>query len=63
MDPLATWEKILLGLFAVVLVVWLGPGLKSAFRQSEAQQEKDWKAVIVPLLLVLLFVLLLISMV
>jgi hypothetical protein len=63
MDPLATWEKILLGLFAVVLVVWMGPGLKSAFQRSEAQQEKDWKAVIVPLLLVLLFVLLLISLV
>ena len=63
MDPLATWEKILLGLFALVLIIWLGPGLKTAFKRSEEQEEKDWKGVIIPLVLVLLFVLLLISMV
>lgn len=63
MDPLATWEKILLGLFAVVLVVWLGPGLKAAFQQSEAQEEKDWKGILIPIALVILFVLFLISMV
>ena len=63
MDPLATWEKILLGLFAVVLIVWFGPGLKVAFQKSEAQEEKDWKGIIIPLVLVILFVLLLISLV
>ena len=63
MDPLVTWEKILLGLFAVVLVVWLGPGLKAAFQQSESQEEKDWKGILIPIALVILFVLFLISMV
>jgi hypothetical protein len=63
MDPLAGWEKILLGLFAVVILFWFGPGLKTVFQQSEAQQEKDWKGVLIPLALVILFVLLLISMV
>ncbi len=58
-----TWEKILLGFFAVVLVVWLGPGLKTAFQQSEAQEEKDWKGILIPIALVILFVLFLISMV
>lgn len=63
MDTLVTWEKILLGLFAVVLVVWLGPGLKAAFQQSEDQTEKDWKGILIPIALVILFVLFLISMV
>lgn len=63
MDPLAGWEKILLGLIAVVILFWLGPGLKTVFQQSDAQQEKDWKGVLIPLVLVILFVLLLISMV
>ena len=63
MEPLAVWEKILLGVFAVLLIFWFGPGLKAAFARSEAQEEKDWKGVIIPLVLVLLFVLLLISMV
>ena len=63
MDPLAGWEKILLGLFAVVILFWFGPGLKTVFQQSDAQQEKDWKGVLIPLVLVILFVLLLISMV
>ena len=63
MDPMAGWEKILLGLFAVVLLFWLGPGLKTAFQQSDAQEEKDWKGALIPLALVILFVLFLISMV
>jgi hypothetical protein len=63
MDPLAGWEKILLGLFAVVFLFWIGPGLKTVFQQSAAQEDKDWKGVLIPLVLVILFVLLLISMV
>lgn len=63
MDPLAGWEKILLGLFAVALLVWVVPGLKNSFQQSDAEQEKDWKGALIPLALVILFVLFLISMV
>ena len=63
MEPLALWEKILLGLFAAVLIFWLGPSLKQTLKHSEAQENKDWKAVLIPLALVVLFVLLLISMV
>ena len=62
MEPLALWEKILLGIFAVGLVVWIFPGLKSAMQASEGQ-EKDWKGLLIPLVLVILFVLLLISLV
>ncbi len=63
MDPLAGWEKILLGLFAVVFLVWVVPGLKNSFQQGDEQKEKDWKGALIPLALVILFVLFLISMV
>ena len=63
MEPLALWEQILLGVFAVVLLVWFLPGLKASLKQSEEQQEKDWKGLIIPLILVILFVFLLISLV
>jgi len=63
MDPMAGWEKILLGLFAVVILFWIGPNLKTVFQQSDAQEEKDWKGVLIPIALVILFVLFLISMV
>lgn len=63
MEPLALWEKILLGVFAVVLVVWFLPGLKASLKQGEEQQDKDWKGLLVPLIIVILFIFLLISMV
>ena len=63
MEPLAIWEKVLLGLLAVVLVVWFWPGVKRAIQQSSEAKEKDWKAAVIPLALVVLFVLLLIALV
>jgi hypothetical protein len=63
MDPLATWEKVLLGLLAVVLVVWLWPGLKASLERSPKTEGSDWKAVALPLAAVVLFVLLLIALV
>ncbi len=62
MEPLATWEQILLGILAVLLLLWLGPGLKGAIRQSR-EAEKDWRAVLIPIALVVLFVIFLIAMV
>jgi hypothetical protein len=63
MDPLATWEKILLGLLAAGVVVWFWPGLKASLQQSREAKDRDWKAAIIPLAVVILFVVLLIALV
>lgn len=62
MQALETWEMILLGALAVLLIFWFRPGIKAALERSR-EAEKDWKAVLIPLALVVLFVILLISLV
>jgi CDP-diglyceride synthetase len=63
MEPLATWEKILLGALAAVVVVWFWPGLKASLQQSRESKNKDWTAAIIPIAVVILFVILLIALV
>jgi hypothetical protein len=56
------WEKILLGVLALLLILWFRPGLKAALQQSRQAEHKDWRGVLIPIGIVVLFVLLLISM-
>ncbi len=63
MESLDTWEILLLGALAVLLVFMLRPGLRQAFRQSKEATDRDWAGLLVPLLVVVLFVVLLIMMV
>ncbi len=62
MDPLATWEKILLGVFALLVILWFFPGVKTLMKKS-SDAPPDWPAVLLPLLAVVAFVVLLISIV
>ena len=62
MDPLATWEKILLGAFALLVILWFFPGVKTLIKKS-SDAPRDWPAVLLPLLAVAAFVVLLISIV
>ena len=36
MDALATWEKLLLGVFAVLILFWWFPGVKTLMRRARA---------------------------
>ncbi|MBM4206630.1 MAG: hypothetical protein FJ190_01000 [Gammaproteobacteria bacterium] len=62
MQPLSTWENILLGAFAILLIFWLKPGIKAALERSKTAKS-DWPGLLIPLALVILFVLMLIGMV
>ncbi len=55
-----TWEKLLLGVFAILIIFLFRPGLKAAFERSQRAEHKDWAGLLVPLVLVVLFVMLLI---
>ncbi len=59
-EPIGTLGKVLLGVGALLLILWFRPGIKAAFEQSRQAKDKDWRAVLIPLLLVVLFVVLLI---
>lgn len=62
MQPLSTWENLLLGVFAILLIFWMKPGIKVALERSKTAKS-DWPGVLIPLVLVILFVLMLIGMV
>lgn len=58
-----TWEKLLVGALAILLIFLFRPGLKEAFRRSREATEKDWAGLILPLIAVIAFVVLLIYLV
>lgn len=58
---MALWEQLLLGVGALVLIFFLWPGIRQTMERSR-QAEKDWPALIKPLVAVILFVLVLIAL-
>ncbi len=62
MQPMDTWEMVLLGALAILVIFWFRPGVKAALEKSR-NAKKDWPSVLIPLAVVVLFVLFLISIV
>lgn len=60
MQEVSTWEAVLLGVLALLLVFWFRPGIKEALRQSQEAEDKDWAGALIPIIVVVLFVILLI---
>lgn len=60
---MATWEKLLTGILVLMVLLWFRPGIKAIFKQSQQAQEKDWRGVLIPIGLVVLFVIFLLYMV
>jgi len=54
------WEQVLLGIAALLLVLLFWPGVKVAMERSSQAENKDWRGVLVPIGLVILFVIVLI---
>ena len=60
MEPIALWEKILIGALVVLVLLWFRPGLKAAFQERRKATQKEWMSVLIPMVLVAAFVTLLI---
>ena len=50
------WEKVLLGIAAVVILFLFWPGVKQAIEESKKVENPDWSSVLLPIGLVILFV-------
>lgn len=59
METPSTWEAILIGLIALLVIFWYSPGIKASIERSK-QAEADWGAVLLPIGAVVLFVIFLI---
>jgi hypothetical protein len=55
-------KKILLGVLVLVIILWFFPGVKTLMKES-SDAPRDWPAVMLPLVAVVAFVVLLISIV
>lgn len=56
----STWEALLIGGLVLVLLLWFGPGIREAVKNSPRGTAEDWRGLLLPLGLVALFVILLI---
>lgn len=61
--PFATWELLILGALVILVLFWITPGLKQAFKQSEEAENRDWAGALIPLAIVAAFVALLLYIV
>ncbi len=60
MGDVATWEKVVVAILAIGLVIWLYPSLKQSMAESK-EAKKDWKGVLIPLGVVVIFVMFLLA--
>ena len=56
------WEAILAGVLVLAVLFFFGPGAKRAAEKAPKAGAGDWKAALVPILLVAAFVVLMIMM-
>lgn len=59
METIGMWETILLGLVALLVILWFRPGIKAAFQQAKQVEQRDWRGFLLPIAFVVLFVVLL----
>jgi NADH:ubiquinone oxidoreductase subunit 6 (subunit J) len=63
MEEMSTLEMVLVGAIVVLVLFWVGPGIKPMLEQSRQAENPDWAGLLVPIIAVILFVILLVSMV
>ncbi len=59
---MSTWEQVLLGIAAVVILFLFWPGAKKMLEQSQQAENPDWQGALLPIGVVVLFVIVLIAL-
>ena len=59
MEAMGLWEKILLGVLVLLVLLWFRPGIKQAFSERRDASREEWMSVLIPIALVAGFVVLL----
>ena len=62
MEPIATWEKLLLGVLVLLVILWFSPGIKKMMKVSR-EAKSDWIGLIIPIAMISLFVFVLIQII
>jgi hypothetical protein len=57
---MSIWEQIFVGVLALGVLFWMLPGVRQSIERSK-DAPKDWKGLLIPIVLVVGFVILLIS--
>jgi di/tricarboxylate transporter len=60
MESTSVWEKLLLGVLVVLVILWFRPGIKAAFSERRHASQAEWLSALIPIALVAAFVVLLI---
>lgn len=59
METMGLWEKILLGVLVLLVLLWFRPGIKQMFAERRDASREEWMSVLIPIALVAGFVVLL----
>lgn len=50
------WEKLLIGVLAAAVLMWVGPGLRASLAQRRKASGQEWLGALIPIAIVALFV-------
>lgn len=62
MEITPLWEKVLVGVLVLLVLLWFRPGMKAAFKERRDASREEWMSALIPIALVAAFVALLIFM-
>lgn len=63
MESMTWWQQVVLAGVILLVLWWTLPGVKAALERSRQAERRDWRGVLLPVGVVVLFVLLLIALV
>ncbi len=63
MGSMTWWQQVVLAGVVLLVLWWTLPGVKAALERSRQAERRDWRGVLLPVGVVVIFVLLLIALV